>query len=80
MPSRIARVPSGLSGPDGTTAGSGSPRARCSARTDAGGYQAGFLRFETTRVVPSGVRQSILPTLTGKVMTIGFSPFFGLGK
>src|SRR5690606_5217692 len=33
--------PRGLSGPGGTTAGSGSPSAACSSRIDFGGYQAG---------------------------------------
>ncbi len=62
---RMAKSPSGLSGPAGTTAGSGSPLARCSLRTDSGGCQAGFLIFAMICVSPRGVRQSILPMLTG---------------
>jgi hypothetical protein len=34
----------------------------------------GFLIFETMRVEPSGVFQSIFPMLTGKVHTTGVSP------
>jgi hypothetical protein len=32
------------------------------------------------RVFPSGVDQSILPMLTGYVITRGVSPFFAFGK
>ena len=62
---RIAYAPSGLSGPGGTLAGNGSPAAACSLRTDSGGYQVGSFCFAMTCVTPSGVRQSILPMLTG---------------
>ena len=66
MARRIANSPSGLSGPDlMTPLGSGSPLARCSARTEAGGFQVGFTSLETTWVSPMGVCQSILPMLTG---------------
>jgi len=57
--------PSGLAGPGGTAGGNGSPASACSFRTDAGGYQVGSFCFPMTWVRPSGVRQSILPMLTG---------------
>ena len=68
-----------LSGPGGTTFGSGSPRASCSASTDGGGYQFGRSCFDTIFVKPSGVFQSILPVLIGYVRTTRRSPFFAGG-
>ena len=51
-----------------------------SLRTDSGGYQIGFSRLLTMRVMPSGVFQSILPMLIGYVMTTGAAPAFVRGK
>ncbi len=37
----------------------------CASRTDCGGYQFGRSCFDTMRVTPSGVFQSIFPVLIG---------------
>src|SRR5512137_1159838 len=67
---RSAWVPSGFSGPGGTTAG----RSGSSFRIEAGGYQDGFTCFWITLKVPVGVSQPSEPTPTGKVV-IGPPPF-----
>ncbi len=67
----------GLCGPGGTTISSGSPCLSCSSRMDIGGYQLGCRIFSMMRVSPSGVLQSILPMLTGYVITTRLWCFFG---
>ena len=64
--SRIQYLPSGLSGPGGTTLRGTS----ISAWIDFGTYQVGFVRFCPTRYVPSGVFWPSLPTPSGKVITL----------
>ena len=61
----LIRVPSGLSGPGGTTAGNGSPISACSRRTDAGTHQCGSFALDTTLVSPSGVSQPTRPIPMG---------------
>ena len=60
----IARVPSGLSGPPGTTSGSGSPFSRCSALIEAGGVQVGLYLTAFMNTDSSGVGRLGRPTTT----------------
>jgi hypothetical protein len=80
QPRRSAWLPRGLSGPGGTTAGSGSPLAACSRRIEAGTVQAGPSCFFATLVMPSGVDQPSRPMPMGWVITSRGAPCSTGGK